>query len=136
MVVRPLDLKKDSFQIVNMLKARGMDVNLIQDLPQFCLVAAVDSRIIALGGIRRVEGRRGMLDSYITLPSASSKDRHRALDTITSKLTKIAKNNNLRQLLAFSVHEEIRNRAENHGFIPFKSAYLQLINLTHAPFVH
>lgn len=138
MLIRPYSVKlgdygndnnNDYNNIKTLLKNRDMSEDLINDIPRFGLVAVRQGKVIAFGGLRLVEGNRGMLDSYITDPSASPEDRNRALDLITYKLIQIAKDNEIKQLISFSVEENIRLRAERHGFKPFKNAYLQLINV-------
>jgi len=130
MLIRPYQNYTEDFAgVQELLKSHDMPESLMGDIPNFGLVAIKDNKIIAYGGLRTIEGQRALFDSYITLSDAKSEDRDRALDLITYKLIRIAKANDIKQLLAISTEPNIQSRCDAFGFTSFKNAYLQLANL-------
>lgn len=117
MIVVPYDRYKHGKELFQMLNDHGMSVSILDNLPEFGLVAHRGEKIIAAGFIRKVEGSSAMLDSYITNPRTKPESRDRALDLITYKLIQIAKKQSISQLVNFSSEQNIITRAQKHGFI-------------------
>lgn len=128
MLVIPYNPKVHKDEIIGLLQSHGMHPGLIEDLPEIGLIAIHQDMYVAAGFIRRIEGPYGMLDSYITKSDAPTELRDKALDMITYKLIKIAREGGAVKLLAFSGVENIITRAEKHGFvqIDYKVALLSL----------
>lgn len=115
MLVIPFSIEKHSDCIKEMLNTRLMAKEYVDTLPAYGLIAIKDGEPIAYGAIRTIEGGYAMLDSYITNGSASPELRNRALDIITYKLIKTAKENNITGLFAFSQDKSIFERSVRHG---------------------
>jgi len=115
-----------------LLKLRSLPKGILQDLPVTSLVILKEGedQMIAFGGVRYVEGKRGMLDSYITHPHADPKDRNEALDLLTEKLIFVMKSLGYLQLLAFSADINTQLRAKRHGFINLPENLFQILNLS------
>lgn len=115
MLVIPYNPEAHKDEIIGLLQSHGMHPGLTNDLPMVGLVAIHENKYIAAGFIRQIEGSYGMLDSYITSRDASAELRDKALDMITYKLIKIARQGGATKLLVFSGVENIITRAEKHG---------------------
>ncbi len=102
----------------DLLKGRNMDVDeLIQDVPIHGYIVFDDeNNAVAAGFLRFIEGPYGLLDSYISRPGASSRDRNEAFDLITESLIQLSKRFSIRKLLAFSLERSLMDRAVSHGF--------------------
>ena len=115
MIVLPYKEYSHKSGMITMLEARHMDTTLWLDLPSFGLIAHEDGKVVAAGFLRRVEGGYAMLDSYITNPHATSDQRNRALDTITSKLISISNAHGVTKLFTFTLDQGIADRAVRLG---------------------
>lgn len=103
--------------VESMLMSQGMDPALVRDLPVNGFIALDrSSNPIAIGFIRLIEGRYGMVDSYLTSTSADATERNLALNRVTLKLISDSKRQGLRGLMAFSAEPNIVTRALNLGF--------------------
>ena len=118
MLIIPFNQIKHNKHAITLLNARGMDPNLVNDLPEHGLIALEGDTPIAMGFIRRVEGLSAMLDSYITAPNASSEARGRAVTIITRKLLHWAKSGGCMRMMSFSLEPSFVTRAEALGFVP------------------
>lgn len=116
-------LKNHAQMVMELLKTRDMQSH-FADLPlNGYLTYRVEKRWdgihkqpIAMGFLRKVERNLGILDAYITDPSASASERNSSLDSITAALIEYAKKLRMTHLFAFSVYPEILERAKKHGF--------------------
>lgn len=125
MIVRPYN-DSDETKLVELFEANNMPKSAFLTLPKFGLVAIKDDKVVAFGALRCIEGQLAMLDSYITLPTAPPLIRNRALDIITSKLLKIAKDNHIISVIAFSLEPSIIARAERHGLKSLQNTYQRI----------
>lgn len=128
MIIRPYT-KRDRSSLQALLDLRSMPTELVDDLPEFGLVAIENDVMIAAGFIRKIEGMDAFLDSYISNPVYSPETRHIALDRITTKLIGIAKYEGVRHLYAFSADSNTQCRANTHGFIDLKTHLFQALRL-------
>jgi hypothetical protein len=87
------------------------------DVPSLGFTVKRNDIVIAAGFLRLMEGDIGMIDGYVTDPTALSKDRHSALNELTDKIIIVAKELKLKGLLVFTSDESIKIRAEAAGFI-------------------
>lgn len=129
MLIRPYNPEKDRIELIHVLVIRGMSPDLVNDLPEHGLIAIEADTLIAAGFIRRIEGMDCFLDSYITRPAVNNILRDRALNLITTKLIKLAKANNVRNLYAFSADYHTQIRAGVHGFVDLKNHLFQALRL-------
>lgn len=110
-----LSAPKNAFS--KLLKAHAMSKELIRFLPETGFIFCDDREDpIAAGFLRKVEGRVGILDSYISNPKMDSQIRNEMLNRITERLIVKAKHFQMRQLFAWSLYPEIIKRACDHGF--------------------
>lgn len=108
---------KNNNLIGNLLALRGLDVSMVEDLPNNGILVFQDDILIAAGFIRLIEGSSAMLDSYITNPNMSPELRNEALDKVTECLISQSKDLGISKLLSFTIEQTIVNRAIRHGFI-------------------
>lgn len=127
MHIRPYT-KYYSGVLCSWLAARDMDTMLIHDLPKIGYVAVKDGNIVAAGFLRQCEGAHGILDSFITDPTAPSEDRDNAMDLLVNRLINHSKKAGLKQLLGFSVDSFTLSRVKRFGMIatPFTTLVLPL----------
>lgn len=119
-----------SFNMAQLLCLRDLPTNLVSDLPKNGFIALdEDGTPIAAGFLRGMEGPYGMLDSYISNPKHSRKDRHNALDEITKRLIALAEELGLNKLIAFSKDDGIISRALSNGFVNLKGHQLQILSI-------
>lgn len=97
-------------------KYQDMDSITTELLPNCGYVAYQDDTCIAAGFLRLVEGKCGLMDSYVSNPEITSEVRHIALDLITKSIIEAAKGMKLKGIFAFSSDKGIRLRAEATGF--------------------
>lgn len=128
MIVTPFNKETQILLAKRLLRSHSMGMDLAYDLPEFGLIAVDGGEPVAMGFIRKMEGNYALLDSYITHADAPAELRDRALDIITYKLIKIAKDNDISKLIAFSGEPSIIARSINHGMIlmPFATTVLSL----------
>jgi hypothetical protein len=88
----------------------------LKDLPALGYIALVDIYPMAAGFLRKVEGGLGLLDGFILNPSYPRALKDELLDGITLKLIAAAKELKLKGLIALSISEGIKKRAQKHGF--------------------
>lgn len=110
--------------ILTLLRTRDME-KYYREIPKLGFVTfkilldhhqVVKRVAVAMGCLRKIEGRMALLDSYITDPSASPDDRNNALNSITKSLLDYAQKHQITHLFAFSIYPEIYERAKRHGF--------------------
>lgn len=120
--------KEYSGVICAWLAARDLDTGLIQDLPRTGYVAIEDGQVIAAGFLRHCEGSHGLLDSFITDPTAPPKDRDKAMDLLLNRLINHSKKLGIKQLIGFSVDSFTLSRAKRFGMqaTPFTTLVLPL----------
>lgn len=123
------DYQKHAKFIEQWLTARDLLVGTnVRDLPEIGIVITLDHPIAA-GFIRKVEGGYGLIDGYITDPSASPLDRHNALELLTTSLIEKAQELKFKGLLAFTKDNHTLLRSLSHGFSETHS-YLVGLNLS------
>jgi len=97
------------------LSARDQDTG-TDELPEIGYLAMCDNLPVAAGFVRRCEGGYGILDSFVTNPDAPSEIRNEALDLLASRLIEVAKNSNIKKLLASSLDKNTIERSIRFGF--------------------
>lgn len=81
---------------------------------------------IAMGFLRKVEPRYGLLDSYITNPDIESRLRHDALSKISEELIARAKELKIKTLMSFSRDKSMIERIKDLGFLQTDFAFFEL----------
>ena len=76
----------------------------------------VDDKIIAIAGLRLMEGEVCFIDSMATDQSVEGAKRHEALEELTKGLLDMAKNLGFKKVFATTKEECIVERAKRHGF--------------------
>jgi N-acetylglutamate synthase-like GNAT family acetyltransferase len=112
MVVRFLN-KKTEIEEINGWLPKKIHA---KELPGHTFCAVVDDKIVAIAGLRLMEGEICFIDSMATDQSVKGSIRHQALDEITKALLGIAKDLGFKKVFATTKEECIVNRAKNHGF--------------------
>jgi len=97
------------------LEVRGLDTGLIQDLPKLGYVIINDKNLVAAGFLRQCEGGHGILDSFITDPTAPAEERDNAMNLLFKSLIEQGKKLGLRQLMGFTVDAFTLSRAKRFG---------------------
>lgn len=87
-----------------------------EELPGHTFCAVVKDDIIAIAGLRLMEGDVCMLDSMATNQNFESTIRHEALDCLTKQLLDIAESLNFKKIIAFTKEDCILERSKRHGF--------------------
>lgn len=103
-----------------------MDKSLLNDLPEIGFLAFKDNKPIAAGFIRQCEGDYGLIDSFITNPTALPSHRDEALNLVTKQLVIKAKAMRLKMLTAYTTDENTRVRAEKHEFVKLPHSVMVL----------
>lgn len=86
------------------------------ELPGHTFAATLHDRIVAIAGLRLMEGEICYIDSMASNQSYESTVRHEALDKLTITLLELAKNLGFKKIFAHTREECIIERAERHGF--------------------
>lgn len=87
------------------------------ELPGHTFCAVVKDDIVAIAGLRLMEGDICMIDSMATNQNFESTIRHEALDCLTKQLLDIAKDLGFKKVFAYTKEDCIIKRAERHGFV-------------------
>jgi hypothetical protein len=87
-----------------------------EELPRHTFCAVANDEIVAIAGLRLMEGDICMIDSMASNQNFESTVRHEALDCLTKQLLDVAKSLSFKKVLAFTREDCIINRAERHGF--------------------
>ena len=90
------------------------------ELPGHTFCVVYKDEIVAMAGLRLMEGDICFIDSMATNQSFESPIRHEALDLITKHLLDIAKNLGFKKIFATTKEDSIIQRAERHGFLVSK----------------
>jgi len=110
-------IKKIHFKYLQrFFEHRELDKALLEDLPEHGYMAYLEDFPIACGFLRRCEGNFGIIDGFCSDPKMPGSLRHEALDLITSKLIRDAKELKLKGLLAITVDKSIIKRSIRHNF--------------------
>lgn len=94
-----------------------MASHFLYDLPENGYIVFKGDQCVGMGFLRLVEGFYGMMDGYITDPTALPNLRNQALEEITNALIERAKELKLKKVLAFAIDPNILKRAHEHGFM-------------------
>lgn len=98
-------------------------------LPRFGFIVHEETKPIAMGFIRLLEGKMGVLDSYITSREFPLEIRTLALDLISDELVNFSKTIlKLNGLIAFSDHPNIIERAIRYGFTRMDKNVFQVLS--------
>jgi len=112
MVVRKVDIEKDFSKIEKFLAHFKKKENLPENL--FC--AEIDREIVAIAGLRKVEGGFGLFDSFSTDSKFSSQERNEALVKLLHQLHIVADELKMKAIFAFTKERSILTRASHIGF--------------------
>ena len=104
-------------ELISCLRARDAYPTPKDELPTIGFVAFGGGKMIATAFLRRVEGGFAQLDGLMTNPSASSQERHVALDLVVDKLIEHARGLKIKHLIAFSNDSSTLLRSKAHGFV-------------------
>lgn len=117
MLVERFNKKTHEDSANTLLMSRDMTESWTAVLPRFGFIVHEDATPIAMGFIRLLEGKMGVLDSYITNHNISSHKRHDALRLISTALVDFSKTTlKLNGLIAFSDHPNIIELANEYKF--------------------
>lgn len=86
------------------------------ELPGHTFCAVIKDEIVAIAGLRLMEGDICFIDSMASNQTFESTIRHEALDCLTNQLIDIAKSLGFKKIFATTKEDCIINRAERHGF--------------------
>lgn len=86
------------------------------DLPGHTFCAIYKDDIVAIAGLRLMEGEVCFIDSMASNQNFESTVRHEALDLLTKTILELAKNLNFKKIFATTREECIVERAKRHGF--------------------
>jgi len=111
MVIRLLN-KKTELADVN--KWLPFEVS-FKDLPGHTFAVEHKNEIIAIGGLRLMEGDVCFIDSFATKQEVEGKLRNEALEGLLSTLFDLAKTLGFKRVFATTVEDCIVSRAEKHG---------------------
>lgn len=116
MNIRRFDLKTDRKYAVELMLKRGLNLNLLNDLPQLGLIALDLPTPGAMGFLRRMEGDQYIFDSLITNPDLEPEVRDVLLDKLVTELVALASSQAITKILAYTVDNNVIERAKKHGF--------------------
>jgi len=129
MIITHYDPNFDKLAFENLLDLRKMDVTFSDKLPKVGYVVYNNLALVAAGFLRQCENSFGLLDSYITNPNCSNKQRHQALELITKQLIQHAKLLNIKELICLTADSGILKRSLTHGFVKVPLA-MSLLSLS------
>ena len=86
------------------------------DLPGHTFCALYKDEIVAIAGLRLMEGEICYIDSMASNQSFESTVRHEALDMLTKTILDLAKTLGFKKIFAHTRETCIVERAERHGF--------------------
>ena len=90
------------------------------DLPGHTYCAVYKDDIVAIAGLRLMEGEVCFIDSMASNQNFESTVRHEALDLLTKTILDLAKNLGFKKVFATTREECIIERAKRHGFVVSK----------------
>lgn len=120
--------KQYSGVLCSWLETRDMDSALIQELPKIGYIVLDGENPIAAGFLRQCEGYNGILDSFISDPTAPAEDRDKAMDLLLNRLINHSKKVGIKLLIGFTVDSFTLSRAKKFGMCatPFTTLVLPL----------
>lgn len=86
------------------------------ELPGHTFCAVIKDEIVAIAGLRLMEGDICCIDSMATNQTFESTIRNEALDSLTRQLLDVAKNLGFKKIFAYTKENCIIDRATRHGF--------------------
>jgi len=99
------------------------------ELPGHTFCAVIKDEIVAIAGLRLMEGDVCFIDSMASNQTFESTIRHEALDMLTNQLLDIAKTLGFKKIFATTKEDCIIKRAERHGFnLPKQKVLVKEIN--------
>lgn len=105
--------KKSEIDIIN----EWLDIPVqAKELPGHIFCAEVDEEIVAIAGLRLMEGEICFIDSMATNQAVEGQIRHEALDRLTKEILSMAKNLGFKKIFATTKEQCIVDRAKRHGF--------------------
>lgn len=117
MIVERWDLEKHGSMLKTVLNLRHMEEFFVETVPYLGAVAIQDNSPVALFFLRVIEGAElGMFDCIISNPTFSPELRNEGLDLVTIELLKLASENRMSNLIAYTSDESTIERLCRHGF--------------------
>lgn len=116
MLIEPFSRKKDFPELNSWLSQRSMALWEEDFLPEIGFTVFIEGTPIAMGFLRYCEPNIGIMDSFVTNPTAISSYRYVALNGLTDSLIKEAKEIGLKSLIVFTTEQCIIERADTYGF--------------------
>jgi hypothetical protein len=114
------------------LSARNIPLWEETSVPKVGFISLKDEVPVAMGFLRLIEGRLGMIDGLLSNPAASGADRSNAIDLIVTQLIDVAKQMHLQGIISFSVDPNTLTRSHKFGFEEKKDQTIIILNLTHS----
>lgn len=106
--------RSDLDEINSWYRERSCDQQSHGDLPDIGYIV----HGVAAGFLYKTDSNKCMIESMITNPAASKKDRHDALDAITVEILSHAKLCGFKQIFGLTKCNMLTNGAQNvHGFL-------------------
>lgn len=102
--------------LTKLLITRNMNPKLMESLPDIGYTVYKDLDLVAAGFMRWIEGGYGMMDSFITNPEFSSKERYEALNLISDALMAKAKEMEFSKVILLTNETSIMLRSQNYEF--------------------
>jgi len=108
------DLHEHIYELL--LHMHGLDIQQAQDVPYLGYIAYCGFTPACMGWLRCMEGAAGIMDSFITNPELTAKDRHEAYNAVTEQIEATARAQGIKRLIAMSVDTGTIQRAKTHGY--------------------
>lgn len=110
-------LPEDYYSLVSWLQHRKVDIWKFESVPRIGFIISNVLDDVAIGFLRKVEGKSCMIDGICTNPDMSSFDRNVAIDLLVKKLLAKAKKLKMISVIGISTEENIIKRANGFGFV-------------------
>lgn len=106
----------DMVDIRAWLKERSIDPKILRDMPASGFVACDNGEKICAGFFRLSEGALGILEGLITNPKSTSLRRHLGIDAVVNAIKTLAREMEVKQIIAYTIEPSIIERAKVHRF--------------------
>lgn len=110
-MLSPWDPDQHLGMVQNWAKARDVDLR-VEDLPRIGFLA----NGAAVGWLYQTDSGVGYLETFITNPNVSPRERARAVDEVATALIHQARGLGLTKLVSMTGHRSIGRMAIRHGF--------------------
>jgi hypothetical protein len=108
---------KDFNQLNDWLVGHGHDEIFRNELPALGYVACRNGQPVAMAFLRLAEGNVAMAESMVSNPQASTLLAADAVHMVIEKISQVAKDLNIKQLIAWTVKPSVaRHISKHHGY--------------------